>query len=101
MPDIHDGRLSFTTCLADAVDGAEVVFIAVRTPPGEDGSADLRYVEAVAEELAETLRTYAVVVVKSTVPVGTCDRVAAILSKEVTSLLTCIEPRVPARRRGR
>lgn len=78
---IATGRLSFTTQLADAVEGAEVVFIAVGTPPGEDGSADLRYVKAVAEELAPLLSTYTVVVVKSTVPVGTCDKVHGVLER--------------------
>ena len=78
---IATGRLTFTTRLADAVEGAEVVFIAVGTPPGEDGSADLRYVKAVAEELAPLLSTYTVVVVKSTVPVGTCDKVEGVLKR--------------------
>ncbi len=74
------GRLSFTTGLADAVRAAEVVFIAVGTPPGEDGSADLRHVQAVAEAIGDALDGFKVIVVKSTVPVGTCDRVRAIVA---------------------
>lgn len=78
------GRLHFTTALAHAMEGAEVAYIAVGTPPGEDGSADLQYVEAVAEGIAATLDPGAAapttVVVKSTVPIGTCDRVKALIS---------------------
>lgn len=69
------GRLHFTTKLADAVKGAEAAFIAVGTPPGEDGSADLRYVLAVAKEIGEQITDYLVVVTKSTVPVGTAEKV--------------------------
>lgn len=69
------GRLKFTTQLAEAVAGAEAAFIAVGTPPGEDGSADLRYVLAVAKEIGETMQDYLVVVTKSTVPVGTAEKV--------------------------
>jgi UDPglucose 6-dehydrogenase len=74
------GRLRFTDDLAAAVREAEVVFVAVGTPPGEDGSADLRYVVAVAEAIAGALDGYKVVVMKSTVPIGTCDRVRAIIA---------------------
>ncbi|HVM90491.1 MAG TPA: UDP-glucose/GDP-mannose dehydrogenase family protein [Verrucomicrobiae bacterium] len=70
------GRLRFTTSYAEAVPGAEVVSIGVGTPSAEDGSADLRYVFAAAEEIAKHLTTYAVVVDKSTVPVGTSEAVA-------------------------
>ncbi|MGM0574971.1 MAG: UDP-glucose dehydrogenase family protein [Myxococcota bacterium] len=73
-------RLLFTTDLPEAVGAADVVFIAVGTPPGEDGSADLQYVEAVAEGVADALDGYTVVVVKSTVPVGTCERVRSIIA---------------------
>ena len=59
---------------------SEVVFIAVGTPPGEDGSADLRYVIAVAEAIADALNGFKVVVMKSTVPIGTCDKVRAIIA---------------------
>ncbi len=74
---LEAGRLKFSTNLAEALPGAEVVFIAVGTPPSEDGSADLRYVLDVAEQLGQWLTHSLVVVDKSTVPVGTADRVAA------------------------
>jgi UDPglucose 6-dehydrogenase len=69
------GRLEFTTSLERAVEHAEVLFIAVGTPPDEDGSADLSHVLAVAQSVGECLDKPLLVVVKSTVPVGTCDRV--------------------------
>jgi UDPglucose 6-dehydrogenase len=69
------GRLQFTTSLQDAVRHAEVLFIAVGTPPGEDGSADLSHVLDVANGIGDCLDKALLVVVKSTVPVGTCDRV--------------------------
>ena len=71
------GRLNFTTKLTEAIEGAEAAFIAVGTPPGEDGSADLRYVLAVAKEIGETMNDYLVVITKSTVPVGTAAKVDA------------------------
>ena len=70
-----DGRLDFTTDAAPAVGHGEVVFIAVGTPPDEDGSADLQYVLAVAKTIGDNIDRYTVVVNKSTVPVGTADRV--------------------------
>ena len=70
-----DGRVFFTTSLGEAMRGADAVFIAVGTPPDEDGSADLRYVLEVAREVGELLEGYTVVVTKSTVPVGTNYRV--------------------------
>lgn len=66
-----NGRLKFTTDLEEAIQGSEVVFIAVGTPPGEDGSADLSYVLGVAKEIGEKMEDYLVVATKSTVPVGT------------------------------
>ena len=69
------GRLNFTTSLGEAIQGAEAAFIAVGTPPGEDGSADLRYVLAVAKEIGEKMNDYLVVITKSTVPVGTAEKV--------------------------
>jgi UDPglucose 6-dehydrogenase len=71
----QSGRLSFTTDLAIALPGAAVVFIAVGTPPGEDGSADLQYVLQVAQQIGALMQDYLVVVTKSTVPVGTAARV--------------------------
>jgi UDPglucose 6-dehydrogenase len=73
------GRLHFTTDASSAIAHGEVQFIAVGTPPGEDGSADLKYVLAVAQTIGEHLNHYAVVVTKSTVPVGTSDKVATAL----------------------
>jgi UDPglucose 6-dehydrogenase len=73
----QSGTLRFTTDASVAIAHGEVIFIAVGTPPDEDGSADLRYVLAVARTIGENLTRYAVVVNKSTVPVGTADRVRA------------------------
>ncbi|MBS1680901.1 MAG: UDP-glucose/GDP-mannose dehydrogenase family protein [Bacteroidetes bacterium] len=72
---IKQGRLSFTTNLAEGVEGAKIIFLALPTPPGEDGSADLKYVLGVADELGSLLRDYTVIVDKSTVPVGTAEKV--------------------------
>ena len=74
---VNDGRLHFTTNYEDCISTAQVVFIAVGTPPGEDGSADLQYVVAAAETVAAHMEQYTVVVDKSTVPVGTADMVHA------------------------
>ncbi len=79
----QEDRLFFTTSLADAMQTAELVFIAVGTPPGEDGSADLQYVLAVAEEIGQSLNDYCIVVDKSTVPVGTADKVKATIQSEL------------------
>lgn len=68
---VAEGRLKFTTSLADCLEGAEAVFCAVGTPPDEDGSADLKYVKAVAREFGELINDYTIFVTKSTVPVGT------------------------------
>ncbi|MFL5482652.1 MAG: UDP-glucose dehydrogenase family protein [Gemmatimonadaceae bacterium] len=75
-------RLRFTTDLADAVECAEVLFIAVGTPPGEDGSADLKYVLEVAELVGRHMKREMVVVTKSTVPVGSAAKVNAAIAKE-------------------
>ena len=77
------GRLQFTTSLADPVAQAPAYMIAVGTPPGEDGSADLQYVLAVAREIGKQIKEYAVVVDKSTVPVGTADKVRAAIKEEL------------------
>ncbi len=76
------GRLRFTTDLTEGIQNATAIFIAVGTPPREDGSADLSYVDAVAHEIGQNLDHYAVVVNKSTVPIGTGDRVQSIIEKE-------------------
>jgi UDPglucose 6-dehydrogenase len=73
----NEKRLSFTTDLAEAVKGAQVVFIAVGTPPGENGDADLQHVLAAARSIGQAIDGYTVIVDKSTVPVGTADRVRA------------------------
>jgi UDPglucose 6-dehydrogenase len=74
---LEDGRLRFTTDVAQAVRESEVVFIAVGTPPGEDGSADLQHVLAVADTIGRSMTGERVVITKSTVPVGTAERVRA------------------------
>ncbi len=78
------GRLTFTTDVKTAVENSEICFISVGTPPGEDGSADLQYVLAAARSIGENMNGYKVIVDKSTVPVGTADKVAAEI-KKVTS----------------
>jgi len=72
-----EGRLTFTTELAEGIKDAEVIFLALPTPPGEDGSADLKYIIGVSEHLGKVLEHYAVIVDKSTVPVGTAEKVSA------------------------
>ena len=78
---IKAGRLSFTTNLSEAVKDAKVIFLALPTPPGEDGSADLSYVLGVANDLGKLISDYKVIVDKSTVPVGTADKVRLAVSK--------------------
>ncbi|MFT5279756.1 MAG: UDPglucose 6-dehydrogenase, partial [Bacteroidia bacterium] len=77
---IRQGRLRFTTDLAEAIGPAKIIFLALPTPPGEDGSADLSYILGVAEQLGEMITEYKVIVDKSTVPVGTADRVTAAIA---------------------
>jgi UDPglucose 6-dehydrogenase len=79
-----EGRLHFTTQLARSVRGAQIVFIAVGTPQGEDGSADLQHVMSVARDVGRAINGYTVVVNKSTVPVGTAEKVRAIIRRETT-----------------
>lgn len=74
-------RLSFTTSLEDGVKDAEIIFLALPTPPGEDGSADLSYILGVAEQLGKLISEYKVIVDKSTVPVGTAEKVHAVIAK--------------------
>src|SRR3954463_7734322 len=77
-------RLTFTTALARGVKSAQIIFIAVGTPTGEDGSADLQHVLGVARDLARAMNGYKVVVNKSTVPVGTAAKVREIIRQETT-----------------
>jgi UDPglucose 6-dehydrogenase len=79
----RQGRLKFTTDLVSAVKGSDIVFLALPTPPGADGSADLTFVLKVAEDLSNIIEKYTVVVDKSTVPVGTAEKVDAILAKNL------------------
>lgn len=80
-------RLRFTTDLKEAVENADIIFLALPTPPGEDGSADLSYILGVAEDLSLIIKDYKVIVDKSTVPVGTSELVAERLSKKLDSSL--------------
>ena len=75
------GRLTFTTHLKEAVDKTDIIFLALPTPPNEDGSADLSYVLNVAKELGKLIKSYKVIIDKSTVPVGTAERVEAAIKK--------------------
>src|SRR6201985_364656 len=78
---INQGRLHFTTQLADAVAEARIIFLALPTPPGGDGSADLSYVLGAAKDIAKLITEYKVIVTKSTVPVGTADKVTAVIKE--------------------
>lgn len=78
---IKQGRLKFTTDLAAAIEKAKIIFLALPTPPGEDGSADLSYILGVAAELGKLITDYKVIVDKSTVPVGTADKVREAIQK--------------------
>ena len=78
---INEGRLKFTTNLKEAITGAEIIFLALPTPPGEDGSADLSYILNCSAQIGPLLKDYAVIVDKSTVPVGTAERVRKAIAK--------------------
>ena len=82
---IEKSRLHFTTDIRNGIEDAEVIFIAVGTPPGEDGSADLKHVKAVAAEIGRSINAYTVIVTKSTVPVGTSLVVKQVIRKELDS----------------
>ena len=81
---IKQGRLQFTINLEEAVADAQVIFLALPTPPGEDGSADLSYVLGVSNQLGKLLRDYKIIINKSTVPVGTAEKVREAISKNAT-----------------
>jgi len=77
----REERLKFTTNLAEGIADAKIIFLALPTPPGEDGSADLKYILGVADELGKILNDYKVIVDKSTVPVGTAEKVRQVIAK--------------------
>ena len=79
------GRLNFSTQLSEAIRGSDAAFIAVGTPPGEDGSADLQYVLAVAKSIGQCMEDYLVVITKSTVPVGTAEKVRGAVASTLDS----------------
>lgn len=76
-----EGRLHFTTSLEEGIKNAQVIFLALPTPPGEDGSADLKYILGVADDLGKIISEYVIIIDKSTVPVGTADKVHAAVAK--------------------
>jgi UDPglucose 6-dehydrogenase len=81
LRNLKEERLKFTTDLEEGIREAQIIFLALPTPPGEDGSADLKYVLGVAEQLGRMLKDYKVIVDKSTVPVGTAEKVHAAVAK--------------------
>ena len=83
-------RLFFTTSLVDGIKDAEVIFLALPTPPGEDGSADLSYILKVAEQLGSMIEKYTIIVDKSTVPVGTAEKVHAIIAKKARGTFSVV-----------
>ncbi len=84
---MKQNRLRFTTNLEEAILEAEIIFLALPTPPGEDGSADLSYILGVAKDLSKIIKKYKVIVDKSTVPVGTSEKVADVLSENLDKSL--------------
>jgi UDPglucose 6-dehydrogenase len=80
---IKQGRLTFTTNLSDAIEKSKVIFLALPTPPGEDGSADLSYILGVSKELGALIKDYKVIVDKSTVPVGTAEKVQKVIAENL------------------
>ena len=84
---IKEERLHFTTKIAEGIVGAKVIFLALPTPPGKDGSADLQYVLDVAASLSRLITSYTVIVNKSTVPVGTAEKVHNVLAQHLDTSL--------------
>ncbi|RYZ29860.1 MAG: UDP-glucose/GDP-mannose dehydrogenase family protein [Chitinophagaceae bacterium] len=78
---LKEERLSFTTSLEEGVEHGDIIFLALPTPPGEDGSADLKYVLGVSDHLGKIMKDYKVIIDKSTVPVGTAEKVQAAIAK--------------------
>lgn len=87
---IKAGRLNFTTDLKEAVQLAEIIFLALPTPPGEDGSADLSYVLNVSSQIADLVNDYKIVITKSTVPVGTADKIKKIFAEKNKSFVDIV-----------
>ena len=85
LKNTESGNLSFTTSLTEGVKDAEIIFLALPTPPGENGSADLSYVLGVAKDLSNIVTNYKVIINKSTVPVGTAERVTEVLSQNLNT----------------
>ncbi len=79
---LYENRIKFTTSLAEGIKGAQIIFLALPTPPGDDGSADLSYILGIADEIGPLLSSYAVIVDKSTVPVGTAEKVRLNIEKK-------------------
>src|ERR1700744_3984183 len=84
LRNLKEERLKFTTSLEDGIKDAQIIFLALPTPPGEDGSADLKYILGVSDHLGKILKDYKVIVDKSTVPVGTAQKVYAAIAKNYT-----------------
>lgn len=84
---IKEKRISFTTSLADGIKDAQIIFLALPTPPGKDGAADLQYVLGVAKDLSKIITSYKVIVNKSTVPVGTAEKTAAVMAENLDASL--------------
>jgi UDPglucose 6-dehydrogenase len=82
---IKQGRLTFTTNLKEGIKDSKIIFLALPTPPGADGSADLKYILEVAGDLSNLINEYCIVINKSTVPVGTAEKVRAVISKNCKS----------------
>src|SRR5687768_14127332 len=82
LRNLKEERLRFTTSLNEGIRDAQIIFLALPTPPGEDGSADLKYVLGVAKDLGELMNDYKVIVDKSTVPVGTAEKVHAAIAQK-------------------
>lgn len=85
LRNVEEKRLSFTSDLKTAVEASEIIFLALPTPPGEDGSADLSYILGVADEIGEIIKDYKIIVNKSTVPVGTAEKVRDAIARRTST----------------
>ena len=83
LKNVENGNLNFSTNLSSVLNQAEIIFIAVGTPMGEDGSADLKYILEVAKSIGKSINKHLIVVNKSTVPIGTADKVQEVIQKEI------------------